>query len=154
MASSTSSNSMNASDAKETTNANAPRDVHEQELASGKVEVASGKVEAASDAVEGAGNKVEVFSEDTGFWDDGPYDDEWQYCLASREMDSYHRVALEQHREEMQELIDERETKRAEGDYSEGEDEYYNEAKHRGYEEENFAEYPTAQEAARASAAH
>ncbi|KAG6808932.1 hypothetical protein H0H92_002331 [Tricholoma furcatifolium] len=149
MASSTTSDGMKASDAKKTANPSVPRDVDEEELASYKAEAASDKVEAVS-------NKVEVFSEDTGFWDDdGPYDEEWQYCLASREMDSYHRVALEQHREEMQELIDERETKRAEGDYSEGEDEYYNEAKHRGYEEENFAEYPTAQEeAARASAAH
>ncbi|KAG6825071.1 hypothetical protein H0H92_004945 [Tricholoma furcatifolium] len=73
----------------------------------------------------------------------GPYDEEARdLCLSAM----HERVAREIHEERMQELIDERELMRAQGEYSDGEDEYYNEAAHQGYEEENFSEYPTAQE--------
>ncbi|KAG6825048.1 hypothetical protein H0H92_005002 [Tricholoma furcatifolium] len=88
-------------------------------------------------------------SEEIEFFDEnGPYDPNDGVSLYAREFeldqDPYKREYKRQRDADIHYMLNEREQQRAEGELSEGEDEYFDEAKAQGYEEEieNFDDYP------------
>ncbi|KAG6827624.1 hypothetical protein H0H92_011053 [Tricholoma furcatifolium] len=81
--------------------------------------------------------------------ENGPYDydDGWPSAIEymssyERKMEKYERDARRQREAEMEREAYEREMARAQGEISDGENECYNEAEHREYEEEDFSQYP------------
>ncbi|KAG6825577.1 hypothetical protein H0H92_003204 [Tricholoma furcatifolium] len=74
--------------------------------------------------------------------ENGPYDYDAAWPSAIEYMSSYERDARRQREAEMEREAYELEMARAQGEISDGENECYNEAEHRGYEEEDFSQYP------------